>query len=132
MSEISLSLVIPARVVTVVDGYRLVINRGARDGVKAGQQWLVYGISKTNVLDPESGEDLGVLEIVRGVGAVVHVQDKLATLRSVAKGPGIKRTVRRRELSFGGLGPTEEEVFRDDGELLPFEDPEKGDFAKLV
>lgn len=132
-NETALSLRTPARVVEIIDPYRIVINRGALDGVKIGQRLLVYGLSAADLVDPETGQNLGRLEIVRGVGQVTHVQDRMATVSSARTAPGSKRVVRRGPP--GGifmLGATEEETIQQGGESLPFDDPSRDDYARLV
>jgi hypothetical protein len=62
----------------------IVINRGSGQGVKAGDHFLVFGIGP-HIVDPDTGEDLGVLELVRGRGEVVHVQEHLATIRTMER-----------------------------------------------
>jgi hypothetical protein len=54
----------------------VVINHGSRQGVKVGDQFVVFGIGP-HIADPDTGEDLGILERVRGRGEVVHVQEHL-------------------------------------------------------
>lgn len=131
-NEAALSLRMPARVVEIIDPYRIVINRGALDGVKIGQRLLVYGLSTADLIDPETGQNLGRLEIVRGVGQVTHVQDRLATVSSARTAPGSKRVVRRGPPGIFGLGATEEETIQQGSESLPFDDPNKGDYVRLV
>ena len=60
---------------------RVVINRGRDHGVAIGQEFLIYVLGN-EVLDPDTGESLGLLEIVHGRGRVQHVQPKMATLVS--------------------------------------------------
>ena len=59
------------------DPYELAINRGSRDGIKPGQKYLVFGFGP-ELRDPDTGENLGRIELVRGRGEVVHVQDHIA------------------------------------------------------
>lgn len=77
-----------AKVIYVIDDApvpsRLVINRGSRHGVKVGDRFLVFGYGP-DLKDPDTGENLGRLEIVRGRGQVVHVQDDMATLKSLER-----------------------------------------------
>ena len=75
-----------AKVVHIVEhGFagplEVVINRGSHQGVKLGDKFLVFGIGP-RIIDPDTHDDLGELELVRGRGEVVHVQEHLATLRS--------------------------------------------------
>lgn len=119
----------PARVVDVVDSYRIVINRGAGDGIKKGQRFLVYSLGK-ELFDPDSKESLGRLEIVRGTGEASHVQERLSTISSNTKGSARKKIVRRKEpYAFSG---TTEEVIEEGGEVEPFEDASSGDFVKPI
>src|SRR5882672_5460239 len=79
-----------AKVVHVVDPdttyspVEIVINRGSQNGVKIGDQYLVFGEGPM-IQDPDTGKDLGQLELVRGRGEVVHVQEHLATIRSIER-----------------------------------------------
>jgi hypothetical protein len=79
-----------ARVVHVIDPgmsygpIEVVINRGAQQGVKLGDRYLVFGDGPM-IIDPDSGGNLGLLEIVRGRAEVVHVQEHMATIRSLER-----------------------------------------------
>lgn len=61
--------------------FRVVINRGAIDGVANGDRFVVYG-EGPEIEDPETGEPLGALEIFRGTGEAMHVQERMATIES--------------------------------------------------
>src|SRR5258708_4141302 len=71
------------RVAAVLDRYQVVINRGRKHGVKLGQTFLVFS-SGPEIIDPVTGDNLGSLELVKGRGKVIHLQDNLATLRSAS------------------------------------------------
>lgn len=115
--------VFPAEVLQVLDDdFEVAINRGKQHGLKIGQRLLVYGLSKESFRDPQTNEDLGLLEIVRGTGTVTHVQEKMCTLRSDRKSQSTRRTLRRPTF----LEVQETEVYSDVSEL-PFKDPVKGD-----
>jgi hypothetical protein len=72
----------PATVAKVIDEYRLVINKGENSGIKEGQRMLVYNTSDEEIKDPHTGESLGYLELVRGTGTIIFVQDKISILQS--------------------------------------------------
>jgi hypothetical protein len=118
------SALFPATVVKVIDDYLVVINRGSDHGIKKGDAFLVYFVEGDELHDPNTGEALGHLEIVRGSGSATHVQPKLTTLRT-------NRTTSSRTVRTGGLSalysPVEQEV-----KLVPYEDAAVGDFAKPV
>lgn len=93
-----------AKVVKILDEYSIVVNGGSDRGLKVGNQYMVVGLSDT-ILDPETNEDLGQLEIVKGKVEVVHVQERLATLKSCGYGRSSeKREIKKVTMSGkGGL-----------------------------
>ncbi len=137
-----------ARVIVIVDpGFsrdpmEIVVNRGSSHGLKAGDKFLVYGIGP-HIHDPETGEDLGDLELVRGQGEVVHVQEKMATLRSTARRrtKPARRVIRQGIPTIGALshylgagsapGSFIEEEIAAEAEL-PFDSVAIGDYAKPI
>jgi hypothetical protein len=106
------------KVVKVIDDYRVVINRGRRDGVEIGDRFLVYEVGE-ELADPDTNESLGKLEIVKGRGQAKHVQERLTTLESLES----ERVARQNPFSvtFG----TEYETRQ-----LPFNFPAVGDVAR--
>lgn len=121
----------PARVAKIQNETTVVINRGADDGVKPGTRFLIYAVGE-EVLDPETGESLGRLEIVKGTGRATHVQPKLATVESDMSEPGERRVVKRNNPLFGALGMSETETIVPATDLKEFVEPETGDYAKPI
>lgn len=131
-----------AQVANIIDSYTIVINKGASQGIKVGANFLIYGIGD-EILDPESGDSLGNLELVRGIGTVIHVQDKISTIESTKthkSAPTIRRVTKRPNqhnslASLALLGSryeTTETVEEISGEtsMIPFEDVKVGDFVR--
>lgn len=89
-----------AKVVKVVDKFTVVINAGSDNGIKNGQTFLIVGVGEV-IQDPDTGESLGALEILRGKARVVHVQERLSTLVSaeLEKKPDVKEI---KKVSAGG------------------------------
>lgn len=115
-----------ARVVQVLDsGFKVVVNKGADDGVKLGQSFLIYKLGP-EMTDPETDAPLGVLEIVKGRGKVCHVQEKMATVESSERREA-NRTRAGTGL-FAIVGPAEQFKI----EELPFDRVERGDYARRV
>ena len=122
-----------AKVAVVVSPSTIVINRGSEHGVRLGQRFLIYTIGE-KVVDPDTRESLGRLELVRGTGKVVHLQERMCTVSSDMKRPA-GRTVRRSgsstlslwSLGFGG--DVEEHL---PAETVPFDDVAVGNLAKPV
>jgi hypothetical protein len=121
----------PSRVVSVIDHYRCVINRGSDDGAALGDKFIIYGLGP-EITDPETGENLGILEIVRGKAKVTHLQPRLATLETFEREalPG-KRIIRRNPMfSLGGLGDQVEEIGQSEQSML--QGAEVGDYARAI
>lgn len=119
----------PALVVKVISDYTLTINRGWDHNIKTGDRFLVYAIDPEELIDPETGESLGHLEIIRGTGVATHVQQKMTTIESdrhTTKG----RTIRRQNAMFAGIGS--EIIEEPEKQLLPFDLPELGDKVKPI
>lgn len=101
------------KVIKIIDEYSLVINRGSEHDIRINSKFLIFGTGE-RLVDPDTGEDLGTLEIVRGRARVIHVQAKMSTLTSdeFEITPGKKRTIKRQGGAFLMLSnqPQVEEV----------------------
>jgi len=129
-----------AKVVKVIDKYTLVINAGTEKGVRVGQSFLIVGIGET-IVDPDTNESLGQLEIVRGRARVSHVQDRIATLASseLEKQPDVKEIKKVSTGSsakgvglMGIFGPQEtvtESIKPTDPQIRALRGPSVGDLA---
>lgn len=62
----------------------VVIDRGIEQGLKLGDRFLVFGRGP-HIVDPHSGRDLGPLELVRGQGEVVQLQERMATIHTTGR-----------------------------------------------
>jgi hypothetical protein len=122
----------PATVVFVLDNDKKVtINRGSENGVKKGDRFLIYAIGE-ELFDPDTNESLGELEIVKGTGRVIHVQQKMATIESDNLSAPNKTVTKKKSSPFIAVAGYEEEVISGERETLPFDDPVKGDKAKPI
>jgi hypothetical protein len=119
----------PARVVEVIDPFKVVVNRGS-SSVKKGQRLLIYAVGK-ELFDPDTNESLGRLEVVRGTGVVTHVQERLCTVTSDQRGSTTRRTIKRND-AFSIIQGRGDEVVEEPGKFQPFEEPAVGDHAKPV
>lgn len=120
------------RVAHIQDEYKLVLNIGTDDNIKIGQRFLIYALSDYEILDPISKKSLGYLEIVKGTGTVIHVQQNMCTIESDQyENSAPKKIIRRNNMLSSVWNDTIEETTTEK-EHVPFEDPEIGDFAKPV
>ncbi len=110
--------IIKGKVISIIDDYRIVINKGLDDGVTMQAKFLVYRLGN-NMVDPDTGENLGVLEIVCGEGKPEHIQEKITTLRTSKT--IIKKSKTIKKSPYGGLFGESEETY--DPELIevPFD-----------
>ncbi len=115
---------IHTKVAKIIDPTTIVLPVGAADGVKEGMEFVIYDLSET-IRDPDTGEDLGRLELVKGRVFAENVQEKLTVARTRARQQGGQirvmsledylRTVYAAALS----GPTREELKIEDSPPVP-------------
>lgn len=67
------------RIVKILDEQRLVANIGLQDGVSPGDRFVVFETGE-EIVDPESGESLGELELVKAQVEAAHVQERMVIL----------------------------------------------------
>ena len=125
-----------AKVASVCDNYTVVINKGSDNGVKEGDRFLLVGVGEV-ITDPDTGEELEHLELVRGKATAIHVQNKVATLESCEYQKSsdtreIKKVTTKASALLGMLGPQDtvtESIKPGESRLKEFDDAAKGDFA---
>ena len=123
-----------SRVASVIDEYTFVINQGASSGVGVGDNYLVFGLGE-NITDPDTGEDLGALEIVKGRARVVHVQERISTLESALTRtiPGNIRRITRRGGGILSLAIAAEQEIEEGKQIRKLAiQVAKGDLARPV
>lgn len=117
------------KVVKIVSPYQVVINGGSENGLQKGQRFLVYAVGEM-IVDPDTGEDLEQIEIVKGTGRIVHLQNKIATVESDMKEE--RPVIIKRKSTLGTMrtlfGDTEEtEISKNE---LEFEEAQIGDLVR--
>ena len=70
---------IEGKIVKIVDERTLVADVGTEQGVAVEQQFVVVQ-PVDMVVDPESGDELGTLELIKARLVAVHAQPRIATL----------------------------------------------------
>lgn len=69
------------RIVKIIDQFKVVINKGRKDGITDYMTFLIYE-NGDKIIDPLTNKDLGTLEITKGKAVPVHIQDHMTTLES--------------------------------------------------
>jgi hypothetical protein len=113
------------KVVDIISPFQIILNCGNEDGVINGQRFIIYAIGKV-IIDPDTGDDLETLEIVKGKGKIIHLQNKICTLESIEFNETPTTVTRRTSI----LGPSEETHINK--EKLPFHQVQIGDLARLL
>lgn len=88
-------------VASKLDDFRIVINKGADDGIDTYMRFLVYEEGQ-EILDPQSKKSLGKLEIPKGFFKVHHIQNQMSVLVSELK--------KEKSTFYSTLGPREVDV----------------------
>jgi hypothetical protein len=122
----------PAHVVSVMSPSRIVINRGTAHDVEVGDTFLVYEVTDEEIIDPVTRESLGKLEIPKGTGDVIHVQERMAIIESDRERPPDRKIIRRPSNLAAMMGQAEEEEYTVSGKREPFFRALVGDLVKPV
>ena len=70
-----------ARVAKVLSDSKVIITKGSNDGLTKGQRLCVYSKGE-EVVDPETGESLGHIEVIKGNGYIVQIQERISILEA--------------------------------------------------
>lgn len=130
------------KVVKVIDDFTIVINNGDKDGIKQKDIFQIYEFGE-EIIDPDTEENLGLLEISKGIAKVEHLQDKITTLSSNNFiTVGFKRIIKENKsnnnlgyfnnfLKYPGKIEEIEEI-EPEKKNLPFKNVKVGDYAKVI
>jgi hypothetical protein len=120
------------KVVSINTPYQIVLNIGKDDDVSINDKFLIFGMGEM-IKDLDTGEELERLEIPRGKGKVVHLQNKICTVESIeiSETPTTIKRTNRFSSGFANIFPNieESEIRRD---KLPFEEVQIGDCARKI
>ena len=122
--------ILTGRVLKVIDKYTLVINKGINDGVTMEDRFLVYKLGE-DMIDPDTHENLGTLEIVCGEGKPEHIQERFTTITTSMQSVKNSKTVIKRNNFSPFLGTTEE-TYDPDVTLIPFKNADTNCLFKQI
>lgn len=119
------------KIVNVISDSKVVINAGHNEGISVGSKFIIYK-NGDNIIDPDTGEDLGVLEIVKGNGVATHVQEKMSTISGYRK---VRKRSRAQAFPFGSVWSSQ--IFHPQSEEIEdvensFDAAAIGDLAKRI
>jgi len=131
------------KVAEIISDEQLIINAGTNQGIRKGYKFLIYSLGE-EIFDPDTNESLGQLETSKGVGEVIHVQEKMSILRSTKRHrPPAKKTITEKShdpYRINHLAAfyrfdndcTITTIEESEPEILPFSNPQIGDLAKYI
>jgi len=70
------------KVARILSDEEVILNVGSEDGVKEKMEFVIFSESD-HVYDPETGEDLGAIEVVKGRVGVYHVMGRMSRVRTL-------------------------------------------------
>lgn len=115
------------KVAQIKDSKNLVINAGSKDGIKENQRFIIYSLDGEEIIDPDTGEFLGNLEVVKGTGTVSFLFEKHCTITS-----DIYKKYSPMEIHAFSLTTPITQEEKKNGKHCPFENPKVGDLAKPI
>ena len=77
----------PIRVAEIISNSQIVLNIGIVDGASKGDEYIIYEISDNDIIDPNTGGSLGRLEIYKGIGQIIYLQDTMCILQAIDNSP---------------------------------------------
>lgn len=102
------------KVVKINSGFEIVINLGSNNSdIRMGQKFKVIKFGDI-IVDPDTNQELGRLEIPCGIVEVIHIQENMSTLQSCeySRSPDRKeiRTIPKSPFSISFTGPGTETI----------------------
>jgi hypothetical protein len=76
------SVMIIGQIARILSEIEIIINVGKSQGVKRGIEFVIFS-EGDHVTDPETGEDLGPIETVKGRVKVTHVMDSMSRAKTL-------------------------------------------------
>ncbi|MCK8154417.1 hypothetical protein MYG01_21420 [Citrobacter amalonaticus] len=125
------------------DKTQFVINKGSENNINSIPSYKKFLIVELgdSVIDPDTGENLGVLEIVKGEAKIFHIQEKMTTLISNEhiQTPAMEEVIYKnsRNKTFFGVPVLEQEpsskIKKQPGKIVkPLVNVKIGDIVKLI
>lgn len=75
---------IQTKVARIISATQVILAAGAKDGVTEGSEFVIYELTD-DILDPETKESLGPLEVIKGRVQILHAQEKVSVAQTIPK-----------------------------------------------
>lgn len=70
------------KIVKILDEYNVIINAGTSNGVLVGNEFQILDKKGSPVIDPDTNEEIGYLDLVKATVQVTEVQEKMCVCTS--------------------------------------------------
>jgi|SRR5699024_727628 len=70
------------KIVKILDEYNVVINAGLSHGLKQGDQFQILDKEGSDVIDPDTQEVIGKLDLIKATVSVTELQEKMCICSS--------------------------------------------------
>src|SRR5699024_13033 len=70
------------KIVKILDEYNVVINAGLSHGLKQGDQFQILDKEGSDVIDPDTQEVIGTLDLIKATVEVTELQEKMCICSS--------------------------------------------------
>jgi len=116
-----------ANVIKVIDDSTVVINKGQNDGIRPEDRFVIYE-EKEEITDPNTGENLGKLQLTKGTAKVQSIQERMSVLVSDKT-----RTISKSIKSVFTLNIYQPIETYEESQMQPFErEVEVNDIARVI
>ncbi|EJD7030465.1 hypothetical protein [Enterobacter hormaechei] len=133
-----------AKIIYVNDDFtQFVINKGYNDDIRYKERFLIVALGE-DIIDPDTNENFGRLEIVKGEAVVHHIQEKMTTLISnqFTEEPAKEETIYKSEAisrartvfgipNFDRM-PSKKVKIDAEKRIKPLLNVRKGDYVKII
>jgi hypothetical protein len=92
---------IQGKVARIPNDEEVVLNIGRQHGVKEDMEFVIYQESD-HIVDPETHEDLGAIELVKGRVKVFHIMDRMSRARTILVEDYSPQTFAAARMLYGG------------------------------
>lgn len=133
-----------AKIIRINDDFtQFVINKGSNDNIRNEMVFLIFSLGE-HIIDPDTGMNLGQLEIVKGEAIVYHIQEKMTTLvsRELIEEPVKEETIYTRDIftrrwliansHSDGRIPSKKVKISPEKKIKPLHSVNKGDYVRRV
>ncbi|MFN7338111.1 MAG: hypothetical protein ACK5SY_00780 [bacterium] len=72
----------PAKVIEVIDDFKVVINRGELNSIRIDASHLVYSITNKPIYDPITSDFIGHCILYKGSGRIISVEENTSIIQA--------------------------------------------------